>query len=155
MSYSIRPATPADLDAMLALFPRLAAFELPPRRVPEHLWHGDAELLQAWAAGRAPNLLVRVAVDANDKVLGVALISLRDELLSHAPSAHLEVLAVDAAAEGRGLGRALLDSAEEAARARGAQSMSLHVFAKNTRARAVYERMGYDGELLRYIKHFE
>jgi len=155
MSYSIRPATPADLHAVLALFPRLAAFDLPPRRVPEHLWQGDAELLRAWAAGGAPNLLVRVAVDAGGAILGVALVSLRDELLSHAPSAHLEVLAVDAAAEGRGLGRALLSSAEEAARAHGAHSMSLHVFANNTRARAVSERMGYDGELLRYIKHFE
>lgn len=155
MSYSIRPATPADLDAMLALFPRLAAFDLPPRRAPEHLWHGDAELLRAWAAGGAPALLVRVAVDADDLVLGVALVSLREELLSHAPSAHLEVLAIHAAAEGRGIGRALLDSAEDAARAHGAQSMTLHVFANNTRARAVYERMGYDGELLRYIKHFE
>ncbi len=155
MSYSIRPATPADLDAMLALFPRLAAFDLPPRRAPEHLWHGDAELLRAWAAGGAPALLVRVAVDADDLVLGVALVSLRGELLSHAPSAHLEVLAIHAAAEGRGIGRALLDSAEDAARAHGAQSMTLHVFANNTRARAVYERMGYDGELLRYIKHFE
>jgi ribosomal protein S18 acetylase RimI-like enzyme len=125
------------------------------RRAPEHLWHGDAELLRAWAAGGAPALLVRVAVDADDLVLGVALVSLRGELLSHAPSAHLEVLAIHAAAEGRGIGRALLDSAEDAARAHGAQSMTLHVFANNTRARAVYERMGYDGELLRYIKHFE
>jgi DNA-binding transcriptional ArsR family regulator len=51
------------------------------------------------------------------------------------------------------------DLLEEAAierdvRARGALSMSLHVFARNTRARAVYERAGYSGELMRYIKHF-
>ena len=37
-------------------------------------------------------------------------------------------------------------------RARGARSMSLHVFSTNMRARAVYERLGYDGELMRYIK---
>jgi ribosomal protein S18 acetylase RimI-like enzyme len=155
MSYLIRAAVPADLDAMLRLFPRLAAFRLPPRRTPEDLWHDDAALLRGWAAGRAPTLLVYVAEANQGTILGVAMVSLRDELLSHAPSAHLEVLVVDAAAEGRGIGRALVHSAEQAARAQGAQSMTLHVFANNTRARAVYEALGYDGELLRYIKHFE
>lgn len=155
MSYLIRAAVPADLDAMLRLFPRLAAFRLPPRRTPEDLWHDDAALLRGWAAGRAPTLLVYVAEANQGTILGVAMVSLRDELLSHAPSAHLEVLVVDAAAEGRGIGRALLENAEQAARAQGAQSMTLHVFANNTRACAVYEALGYDGELLRYIKHFE
>jgi ribosomal protein S18 acetylase RimI-like enzyme len=31
--------------------------------------------------------------------------------------------------------------------------MTLHVFANNERARSVYERTGYAGELLRYVKH--
>jgi ribosomal protein S18 acetylase RimI-like enzyme len=30
----------------------------------------------------------------------------------------------------------------------------LHVFATNERARRLYERAGFDGELLRYIKRF-
>ena len=44
-------------------------------------------------------------------------------------------------------------AAEEGARARGAESLTLHVFSTNTRARALYERLGYAGELIRYIKH--
>lgn len=155
MSYHIRAAVPADLEAMVRLFPRLAAFRLPPHRVPADLWQDDAALLRTWAAGQAPPLLVYVAEAPEGAILGVALVSLRAELLSHAPSAHLEVLAVDATAEGRGIGRALLENAEHAVHAQGAQSMTLHVFANNTRARAVYEALGYDGELLRYIKHFE
>ena len=31
--------------------------------------------------------------------------------------------------------------------------MTLHVFAVNERARRLYEQAGYDGELMRYIKH--
>jgi ribosomal protein S18 acetylase RimI-like enzyme len=32
--------------------------------------------------------------------------------------------------------------------------MTLHVFANNERARSVYDRFGYSGELLRYVKRF-
>ncbi|MFQ6006887.1 MAG: GNAT family N-acetyltransferase, partial [Woeseia sp.] len=59
---------------------------------------------------------------------------------------------VDDRAEGNGIGRALLSEAEQAARQRGAQSMSLNVISTNSRARRFYERSGYDGELIRYIK---
>lgn len=74
--------------------------------------------------------------------------------MSHASSAHLEALVVADNAEGQGVGGSLLAAAEEEARQRGALSMSLHVFARNQRARKVYERAGFDGELIRYIKPF-
>ena len=47
---------------------------------------------------------------------------------------------------------ALLDAAEKEAAAHGALTMTLHVFANNARARGFYDRAGYDGELMRYIK---
>ena len=145
-------ANPDDCDAMLALFPRLATFELPNGRIPEHLWSGDANMLKRWATGAITNCLVNVARDDDGSILGVAMVTLRPELLSHNPSAHLEVLVVAKSAEGRGVGTALLEAAEMGAREQGAQSMSLHVFANNTRARWVYEKAGFDGELLRCIK---
>ena len=145
-------ANPDDCDAMLELFPRLASFELPNGRNPDHLWRGDADMLREWASGANENCLVNVARDDDGSILGVAMVTLRPELLSHSPSAHLEVLVVAESAEGRGVGTALLEAAETGAREHGARSMSLHVFASNTRARRVYERAGFDGELLRYIK---
>jgi ribosomal protein S18 acetylase RimI-like enzyme len=153
MTYHIRPATPADLDEMLALFPRLAAFDLPANRAAEDLWRGDAELLRQWSAGRAPQCLVYVAENPEHALLGIAMAQLREELLSHEPSAHLEVIVVRDDAEGQGIGKALIGVIERAVQERGARSVTLHVFATNTRARAVYERLGYSGELIRYIKH--
>jgi ribosomal protein S18 acetylase RimI-like enzyme len=153
MSYRIRPATPTDVDTILDLFPRLAAFELPANRSAEDLWRGDAELLRSWSMGQAPQCMVHVAVDRQQAILGIAMAQLREELLSHAPSAHLEVIVVRDDAEGQGIGKALIHTIEQAVREQGAQSMTLHVFATNTRARAVYERLGYNGELIRYIKH--
>ena len=80
------------------------------------------------------------------------MVTLRPELLSRAPSAHLEALAVAEGFEGRGLGGRLLAAAESDAGEQGAQSLTLHVFAVNERARRLYEKAGFEGELMRYIK---
>lgn len=152
VSFEIRDAQTGDGEAMMALMPRLAEFDVPATRNPEDLYRDDARLLQHWLDGEE-HCLVQVAVTGEDKVVGFTLVRLRSELLSHEPSAHLEAIAVDGNAEGKGVAKALLDAAERNARAHGALSMTLHVFASNTRAREFYGRSGYDGELLRYIKH--
>ncbi len=152
MSYRIREASTSDVEAMRALFPRLADFDLPERRAPEDLWRGDEQMLLRWTGGGEPDLIAHVALDGADSVLGVAVTRLRKELLSEAPSAHLEALAVAKEAEGRGIGQALVKAVEEAVRAGGAETLTLHVFGVNTRARSMYEKLGYEGELIRYIK---
>ncbi len=151
MNYKIRDANLADGEAMLALMPRLADFDVPASRNPAHLYGDDARLLQQWLDGQE-ECLVQVAVTDEDAVLGFTLVRLRPELLSHEPSAHLEAIAVDVSAEGKGVAKALLDAAERCALERGALTMTLHVFASNQRARDFYDRSGYDGELVRYIK---
>ncbi len=152
MEYKIRSATAADGDAMLALMPRLSEFEIPESRNPEHLWRDDAALLRKWIAGDADDCLVHVAEDDGGVILGLTLVRLRPEALSHEPSAHLEAITVAKEAEGKGMARALLDAAEEEAERHGAKTMTLHVISTNTRARRFYERSGYDGEMIRYIK---
>jgi ribosomal protein S18 acetylase RimI-like enzyme len=147
-------AAPQHVEAMLALLPRLADYDIPPSRDARDLWRHDEALLRQWQSGDA-DCIVHVAVDADNEVAGLSIVRLRPELLSGAPSAHLEALALDKRAEGKGIAQALLQRAEEASLARGAKSMTLHVFAVNRRARKLYERAGYDGELMRYIKHLE
>jgi ribosomal protein S18 acetylase RimI-like enzyme len=154
VSICIEPADPRDCDAILELFPRLASFELPNGRNPDHLWGGDAEMLRNWARVGNNNCIVHVAKESDGTIVGVTMVSLRPELLSHSSSSHLEAIAVAVNAEGRAVGKALLEAAEAAARERGALSMSLHVFATNARARRMYERAGYDEELIRCIKSF-
>ena len=151
----IRNAQRTDGDAMLALMPRLAAFDIPQGRKPEHLFQDDRELMLRWLAGEAADCLVQVAVDGADAVLGFTLTRMRPDALSHEPSAHLEAIAVADGAEGRGVGTALLDAAEANVRAHGAVSLTLHVISTNVRARGFYERQGYFGEMLRYIKRLD
>ena len=69
-------------------------------------------MFRDWLAGRQ-QCLVHVAVDEDDAVLGFTMVSLRPELLSDEPSAHLEAIALARSAEGRGIAQALLRCAEE------------------------------------------
>lgn len=148
---------------MLTLLPELADFDLPPKRDPKDLWVGDMTLLEAILNETTPDKTANqsfacVAVDMTpdvEKVLGLIIVTMRDELMSHAPSAHLEAIVVHADARGIGLGRKLLAEAESRAKARDAQSLSLHVFARNERALTLYKAQGFDPELIRAIKWFD
>lgn len=155
MQYEIRAATAADRDSMLALMPRLAEFEVPESRNPEDLWRDDAALLRKWIDGDAHDCFVHVAEENGGAIVGMTLVRLRPDALSHKPSSHLEAIAVSKVAEGKGVADALLSAAEEEAARQGALTMTLHVISTNTRARRFYERSGYDGEMIRYIKPIE
>jgi len=150
--HNIRAATPNDIDAIVALLPRLADFDIPAGRESDDLWAGDRDMLLAWSEGKRDDVAAFVALDAQDTIIGLSALSLRKEMLSGQPSSHLEVLALAKDAEGQGIGRQLMDTAEQYAIRHGALSMTLHVFAANQRARQLYEKTGYDGELIRYSK---
>jgi ribosomal protein S18 acetylase RimI-like enzyme len=55
-------------------------------------------------------------------------------------------LAVDPAAQGGGVGRALVEALADEARSRGGRRLTLRVFAPNERARRLYERCGFEVE---------
>ena len=60
--------------------------------------------------------------------------------------------AVPVTREGQGIGRALLDYATDWAREHGADALTLNVFPGNTRARALYERAGFQTDLLKLVR---
>lgn len=153
----IRPGVASDEPALLAMLPRLADFALSPRRNATDLWHSDAELVIAHLAGDAPQCLLVVAEDTHADpaaVVGMALVTIQGEFMSHEPSSHLEAIVVAQGVEGRGVGSALLAAAEQGALDRGAQSMTLHVFNANQRAHRLYESLGFESEMQRCIKWF-
>ena len=150
--YEITVASASNADAILELMPRLADFDVPANRDPADLWTGDGELLAQCLTTGLATTFVDVAESRDGKIHGFIMVTLREELLSHAPSAHLETIIVAPEVRGTGLGRQLLRHAEAAARSHGARSLSLHVFRNNRRAHALYEAEGFDSELIRAIK---
>jgi len=148
----IRPATPADEPSVLALMPELASFSIPPRRAPEPLWESDAKLARTVLQGAAPASFLDVLVTPEHRVVGLVLVTLRPELLSKAPSAHLEAIVVHPDVQRQGWGRRLMAHCEARVRRLGARSLTLHVFDRNARAKALYVSEGYDLELIRAVK---
>ena len=152
MSFIIREATTGDADSMNALLPLLASFNVPAGRNPDDLWTGDREMLESWLKGDAPNTFTLVATDDADAVVGLAMVTMREEMLSHNPSSHLEALAVSDKVQRQGLGKRLIEASEKEAKNRGASSMTLHVFGNNTTARSLYSKFGFAEEIIRCYK---
>jgi len=64
--------------------------------------------------------------------------------------AHITDIVVIASAEGKGVGRFLLEKADEWARQKNSRWITLNAFEKNTHARKVYEKAGYKQEWVNY-----
>ena len=147
-----RPAEPNDYDALLKLLPQLADFDIPVRRFANNLWEGDAALLKSVLDKETQVTFADVAINSSNEISGLILVTMREEMLNHQPSAHLEAIVVAPSARGQGLGRRLLQRTEERVKDLGAKTLTLHVFANKQRARSLYRSHDFDEEMLRCIK---
>ena len=98
------------------------------------------------AAARAADGTLLVAVEGG-RVVGTATLYLTDSSEQWRPGdAMFRFLAVDPAARGRGIGRALFQACLDRAKAAGKRRMALHTTAWMGTARAMYERAGFKRE---------
>jgi len=151
VSVSVRPARPEDREFVLAAAVELAAFGPPEWRTPEEVVEGEAKTLRAFfAAPPAGSALLVAEEDARS--LGFAYLETQRDYFLAEEHGHIGILAVTKPAQGRGAGGALLEAAEAWARSLGYRRLTLHVFERNSRARAVYDHRGYRPESLKYVK---
>jgi GNAT superfamily N-acetyltransferase len=152
---TIRAARPADEAMLVGMLPLLADFPVPRWRTARQIADADLRILLEALRRPDPATSILVAEDPPGTVVGFAFATTRQDYFAGRPHAHIEVLAVLPAAQGRGVGRALIGAVEEWARSRGHANVTLNVFAENTRARAVYHRLGYLAETVQYVKPLE
>ena len=89
----------------------------------------------------SPDYFLWVAVKEG-QVLGTAMMHLQHKLSYHCgTAAHLEDVVVDREARGQGIGELLVNSAIEAARAKGCYKIMLTCFEKTA---VYYERFGFE-----------
>ena len=134
---TVRPAAEADLAAVLALYaqPGMDDGRIMPL--------DEARRLLARFA-RYPDYTLYVA-EQGGEIVGTFALLVMDNL-GHlgAPSAVVEDVAVAPAAQGRGVGRAMMDVARARSAEKGCYKLVLSSSAKRERAHAFYEQLGYE-----------
>jgi GNAT superfamily N-acetyltransferase len=114
-------------------------------------------------ASTMPARLARLAADDNARafvaevdgcVAGLLTIHLRYTMNHEAPIAQITLLVVDEASRGHGVGRLLVERAEQWAMNRGSHRINVTTHLARSGAHAFYERMGYTHTGRRYGKDF-
>ncbi|MDE3142093.1 MAG: GNAT family N-acetyltransferase [Metallibacterium scheffleri] len=147
-----RLAEAGDEAFILSLAERLLSFDLPTwRKHKEALAHlrGD---LRRHLLDEPPGSYMFIAEDNDGEPVALLHLQKSSDLLSGKPTVHISDLAVPAAREGQGIGRALLAWAEDWAREHGAAALTLNVFPGNTRAQSLYARNGFQTDLLKLVR---
>jgi N6-L-threonylcarbamoyladenine synthase len=129
MAVILRLATPADLDAIMAL--ETATFGT-------DAW--SSRLMRGELRGEHTHYLVAIDEDAPAELAGYAgLLAPRGS-----GDGDIQTIAVAPSARRRGLGRMLVLALVEVARDRGARQVFLEVRADNPDARALYDSLGFE-----------
>ena len=153
LALSIRSARHDDETFLLSLLPRLADFPLPEWRTAGEIAQGDCPILLEALHGRIEHAAILVAeLSPGGERAGYVFATTKHDYFTRAAHAHVEVIAVTPEAERRGVARALMDAIEEWARRRGYRQVTLNVFDRNTRAKALYDSLGYDVETVHFRK---
>lgn len=133
----VRPATPDDAAAIVALIRRLAAFEGAPDAV---ALTEDTVRRDGFGPGRRFEVLL---AEADGAIRGGVVLLESYSSWAGAPTLIVHDLYVDEAARGRGLGRALLTAAAALAAARGCRRLDVNVLSWNAAARRFYQGLGF------------
>ncbi|MGU3537239.1 GNAT family N-acetyltransferase [Methylobacterium sp. A54F] len=128
---TVRAATRADLDALMALEQAAFVSDRAERRAIRH-------------AIDVPSMTVLVATIEDESGESILVGAATLERRRNTDIARLSSIAVSPARAGLGLGGRLLDAAEADARAHGRRRLRLEVRADNGAGIRLYERRGYD-----------
>lgn len=149
MDFTIREAQPEDRPALVRLMGDLHDFEAALEENRTGREAADGHL--AWVEGQVAALGGVILVgERQGAVQGFICYTFEEDpgtFVKPAYRRHALIwdIAVAEEARGRGLGRALLAAAEEAARKAGISEIRLYVLEANERARRIYAEAGFKG----------
>jgi ribosomal protein S18 acetylase RimI-like enzyme len=158
MNVEIRPATAVDYDNVNRIFTSELAHHV--ALLPDRFQMVEPVMSRQWFADllAQSNKMLQLAL-VDDLVVGLILLieSVSQDDAIYRPRRYLEVdeLAVLPDYRRLGIGRRLMQAAEEIAAQRGIPAVELHVWEDNQLARAFYDRLGYRTIRRRLIRHIQ
>jgi ribosomal protein S18 acetylase RimI-like enzyme len=152
MTIHIRMFKPTDSEFILSLISRFSEFELPDWRSSQEIDKANRTLLQKSMQQPESNSAIFVAEGENGIPAGFIHLQTQTDHFNGEKHAYISDLAVDKVFEGKGIGSLLLDKAEEWVHQKGYRFLTLYVFAGNQNARHLYEKRGFEQEVIKYVK---
>jgi ribosomal protein S18 acetylase RimI-like enzyme len=154
-SIKIRTATIRDQAFILSLVPRLIEFGPPTWRDIPAMINTDTQVLRDQLLNQPSDTAFFIAEDEQGSPLGFVHLETGKDYYQHEAHGHIANIIVAPQGEGRGIARLLIEKGEEWARTRGYRWLTLSVFAQNTRARDIYQRLGYGEDIIKYVKELK
>lgn len=153
MAVKVRHFKSSDRDFITALVTRLSECDLPAWRQAEQVDLTNIAMVNQAMDELDPADAIFVAEDgAAGQLLGFVRLQTQTDYFSRERHGYISNIAVERSVEGQGIGRMLLETAENWARDNGFSLITLHVFASNHRAREIYEKYDYHQDVLSYAK---
>ncbi|WP_160122407.1 GNAT family N-acetyltransferase [Rhodovarius lipocyclicus] len=140
---AIRPVIPADGPALVPLLHQLG-----------YAWEGPAvtqNLARLLATGDDPVLVA----ERDGTPVGLVALHMMHTLHWSYRIARITALVVEENERGTGLGRLLIDAAEELAAAGGCEALELTSGMHRPAAHAFYRRLGFQDQALRFYRQIE
>lgn len=144
MTVLIRKFHSSDRDHLLSLVERFSEFELPAWRQKEEIDRASRSFLEQVMKEPAPDAAIFIAETESGNFAGFIHLQTQTDYFSGEKHGYISDLAVDQKFEGQGIGRLLLEVAEDWTRSNGYHLLTLYVFAGNTRALQIYEKHGFN-----------
>lgn len=150
-SIVIRKAQPTDRNYIMALSPRLS-------EVAELSWHSGDTVAKfqddyiAQMLDHDTDKKITLIAEVHGEFQGFIHACERRDDISNEVCGTIPLLAVSPTAQGQGVGKFLMEAAEEWSRAEGHRLLHLEVFANNENAQKFYKKQGFLPETLVMIK---
>lgn len=152
MTIHIRPFTSSDTNFIKSLISRFSEFDLPTWRQKNEIDNTNLVSLKKAMETPEQGSAIYIAEDETGKRAGFIHLQIQIDYFNNKKVGYISDLAVDSAFEGLGVGRILLAKAEDWARVEGCHLLSLYVFSNNSHARRIYEKLGFNEEVTKYVK---
>lgn len=149
---SLRAATAADHATLRAFDARLIAEASLPGATPEDFARFQRNFTDKALADSNPQSRLIVAVDGDGKILGYMHLQPTHDDVLDVETGYVSIIAVAGNAAGQGIGKQLMEAAEEWAREQTYPSLLLDVFASNETARRFYQRQRFGEDSVRLRK---
>ena len=152
MNIHIRPYRFSDRDFILSLAARFSEMELPAWRSRTEIDHANELSLQKAIHAPEPDSAIFIAETEDGRLAGFIHLQTQADYFNGEKHGYISDIAVDSSFEGQGIGRAMMAKAEEWAAQQGYGLLTLYVFAGNARAQQMYEKFGYQKEVIKFAK---